>query len=53
MIWIVLVAIVVGLILGRLMGFMAVEFLIRPVAFVARWGAALFVAIAGWGRRLP
>ena len=53
MIWVILVAIVVGLILGRLMGFMAVEFLIRPLALVARWSAALFAAIAGWGRRLP
>ena len=53
MIWVVLVAIFVGLILGRLLGFMVVEFLIRPVVLLARWGAALFGAIAGWGRRLP
>ena len=53
MIWVVLVAIVIGLVLGRLMGFMAVEFLVRPLGFIVRWGAALFGAIAGWGRRLP
>lgn len=53
MIWVILVAVVVGLIFGRLMGFMAVEFLVRPLALLARWGAALFGAIAGWGRRLP
>ena len=52
MIWLVL-AIVAGLILGKLMGFMAVEFVMRPVMLLARWGAALLGAIVGWGRRLP
>ncbi|WP_157137086.1 hypothetical protein [Sphingomonas sp. PAMC 26617] len=52
MIWIVLVAIVVGLILGRLMGFMAVEFVARPFAILLGWAVGLFTAIAVWGRRL-
>jgi hypothetical protein len=51
-IWFAL-AIVAGLILGKLMGFMAVEFIMRPFLFVGRWGAALLGAIVGWGRRLP
>ena len=52
MIWVIVVAIVVGLILGRLMGFMAVEFVARPLAILFGWGAGLFAAIAAWGRRL-
>ncbi len=52
MIWLVL-AIVVGLILGKLMGFMAVEFLVRPFFVIGRWVAALLGAIVGWGGRLP
>lgn len=53
MIWVILVVIVVGLVLGWLMGFMAVEFLMRPLAILLGWGAGLFTAIAAWGRRLP
>jgi hypothetical protein len=52
MIWFV-VAIVGGLLLGNLMGFMAVEFVMRPFFIIARWGAALLGTIVGWGRRLP
>ncbi|WP_313540554.1 hypothetical protein [Sphingomonas sp.] len=52
MIWLVL-AIVVGLILGKLMGFMAVEFVMRPLILVGRWGAGLLGVIARWGGRLP
>lgn len=52
MIWFAL-AIVAGLILGKLMGFMAVEFIMRPIMLLVRWGAALLGAIVGWGRRLP
>ncbi len=52
MIWLV-VAIVGGLVLGKLMGFMAVEFVMRPLLIIARWAAALLGAIVGWGRRLP
>lgn len=51
MIWLAL-AIVAGLILGKLMGFMAVEFMVRPFLLIGRWGAALLGAIVGWGRRL-
>lgn len=52
MIWLV-VAIVGGLLLGKLMGFMVVEFVMRPVMLIARGAAALLEAIAGWGSRLP
>ena len=52
MIWFAL-AIVVGLILGKLMGFMTVEFVMRPLIFVGRWAAMLLSAIVGWGQRLP
>ena len=52
MIWVVLAAIVVGLVVGRLMGFMAVEFVMRPLAILLGWGAGLFGRIAAWGRRL-
>ena len=52
MIWVILVAIVVGLVLGRLMGFMVVEFVARPLAILLGWCAGLFAAIAAWGRRL-
>lgn len=52
MIWLV-VAIVGGLVLGKLMGFMAVEFVMRPFMLIARGAAALLGTIVGWGRRLP
>lgn len=52
MIWLVLV-IIAGLLLGKLMGFMAVEFVMRPVILVVRCAAFLISAVAGWGRRLP
>ena len=52
MIWLV-VAIVGGLVLGKLMGFMTVEFIMRPVMLLARLGATLLGAVVGWGRRLP
>jgi len=52
MIWLV-AAIIVGLILGKLIGFMAVEFMMRPVLLIARGVAALLGRIVGWGRRLP
>lgn len=52
MIWLV-VAIVGGLVLGKLMGFMAVEFIMRPVMLLTRLGATLLGAVVGWGRRLP
>ena len=52
MIWLV-VAIVGGLILGKLMGFMVVEFVMRPVMLIARGAAALLGAVVRWGRRLP
>lgn len=52
MIWLV-VAIVGGLLVGKLMGFMAVEFIMRPVMLFARLGATLLGTIVGWGRRLP
>lgn len=52
MIWVVLIAIIVGLVLGRLMGFMAVEFVARPLAILLGWGTGLFAAIAAWDRRL-
>lgn len=52
MIWFAL-AIVAGLILGKLMGFMTVAFVMRPLILVGRWGAVLLGAIVGWGRRLP
>jgi Na+/H+ antiporter NhaA len=51
MIWLVL-AIVAGLLLGKLLGFMTVEFVMRPLALLMRCGAALFGAVADWGRRL-
>jgi hypothetical protein len=46
-------AIITGLLLGRLMGFMAGEFMVRPFILLARAGAALFGMIAAWGSRLP
>jgi hypothetical protein len=52
MIWLV-VAIVGGLVLGKFMGFMAVEFVMRPVMLIARGVAALLGTIVAWGRRLP
>ncbi len=52
MIWLV-VAIIGGLVLGKLMGFMAVEFVMRPVMLIARGVATLLGKIVGWGRRLP
>jgi len=52
MIWLV-VAIVAGLVLGKLLGFMTVEFVMRPLLLIARWGTRLFGAIVEWGRRLP
>ena len=48
-----LVAIVAGAAIGRLAGFMAVEFVMRPVLLVARGVAYLLGAVAGWARRLP
>jgi hypothetical protein len=48
------VAIVVGLLLGKLLGFMTAEFVMRPLILVGRWGGAVLLgAIVGWGRRLP
>ena len=52
MIWFAL-AIVAGLILGKLMGFMTVEFVLRPLVLLVRCGLALFGAIVSWGRHLP
>ena len=49
----VIVAVVAGLLLGRLAGFMGVEFVVRPVLLVARGVAYLLGAVAGWARRLP
>lgn len=46
-------AIIAGLLLGRLMGFMAGEFMVRLFFIVARWVASVFGAVIGWGRRLP
>ena len=48
-----LVAVVVGAAIGRLAGFMAGEFLIRPALLLARGVAYLLGAVAGWARRLP
>lgn len=50
--WLVL-AIVVGLVVGKLMGFMAVEFVMRSVLLLARGAATLLGWVAGWARRLP
>ena len=52
MIWFAL-AIVAGLILGKLMGFMTVEFVMRPLLLIARLGGTLFYAVVAWGQRLP
>ena len=49
----VLVAVVAGAAIGRLAGFMVGEFVMRPVLLLARGGAYLLGAVAGWARRLP
>ena len=51
-VWII-VAILIGVGIGQLAGFMAVEFLMKPVLLIARLGATLLGAIVSWGRRLP
>lgn len=52
MIWLLL-AIIAGLLLGKLMGFMAAEFVMRPVTLVVRYTVLIIGAVVGWGRRLP
>lgn len=50
--WLAL-AVLVGLVIGKLMGFMVVEFVMRPALLAARGVAYLLGLVAGWARRLP
>lgn len=52
LLWLLL-AIVAGAAIGRLAGFMAGEFIMRPALLIARGVAYLLGAVAGWARRLP
>lgn len=49
----VIIAVVAGVLLGRLAGFMGVEFIMRPLLLAARGIAYLLGAVAGWARQLP
>lgn len=46
-------AVIIGLVVGKLLGFMTVEFIMRPVILLARGVATLLGWVAGWARRLP
>lgn len=47
------IAVLVGLAVGRLAGFMGVEFIMRPLILLGRGIATVLGAVSGWARRLP
>lgn len=52
LIWIAL-AVLVGAFAGQVMGFMAVEFLLRPLILIGRGVATVLGWVAGWAKRFP